>query len=225
MPAFTPVGGRVRNGASDAPRTGSKEAPVKLYFVPRTRSTRPRWLLEELGAAHDLIRLDPAKGETRTDEHTTRHPLQHVPVLETRDGSIFESAAIVLHLADLHPEQRLIGPPGSHARALAYQWLFFAMTELEPPCLAYVKHRVAKTTDTDDAAEVKAKFSLAIRPLERRLSASDFLIGDDFSAADVVVGSVLIWAHALKLVEEAPYVSAYIERLKARPAWQRAHAD
>ena len=198
---------------------------MKLYFVPKTRSTRPRWILEELGVAHDLIHLDPNRGETRTDEHTNRHPLQHVPVLETREGSIFESAAIVLHLADLHPDQGLIGPLGSHARALAYQWLFFAMTELEPPCISFAKHRAAKTHESADAQALKDRFSLAIRPLNRRLSASDFLIGDSFSAADVVVGSVLIWANAMRLVEEAPHVSAYIDRLKARPAWQRAHGD
>lgn len=190
---------------------------MKLYFVPRTRSTRPRWLLEELEAPYELIRLDPAKGETRSDEHSARHPLQHVPVLETRDGSIFESAAIVLHLADLHPEQQLIGAPGSHSRAQAYQWLFFAMTELEPPCIDY-----ARLKGSAEATLAKDKFSLAIRPLERRCSANDFIIGDTFSAADVVVGSVLIWANSMGLVTEAPNVSAYIDRLKERPAYRRA---
>lgn len=198
---------------------------MKLYYVPRTRSSRPRWILEELGTTHDLIRLDPNKGETRSDEHTNRHPLQHVPVLETRDGSIFESAAIVLHLADLHPEAQLIGPLGSHARALAYQWLFFAMTELEPHCIGFATHRKARTHESEEAVAIKERFSLAIRPLERRLSSTDFLVGDSFSASDVVVGSVLIWGRSMRLIEEAPHISAYIEKLTARPAYQRAIAD
>ena len=198
---------------------------MKLYFVPRTRSTRPRWMLEELGIAHELIHLDPAKGETRTDEHTTRHPLQHVPVLETRDGSVFESAAIVLHLADLHPEKHLLGPLGSHARALAYQWLFFAMTELEPPCIEFTLLKKAGKADSAEAGAVREKFSLAIRPLERRFSSGDYLIGDEFSAGDVVVGAVLAWANMLGLVTDAPNISAYLKRIKARPAFKRAFGD
>lgn len=198
---------------------------MKLYFVPRTRSTRPRWMLEELGVPHELIRLDPSRGETRSDEHTNRHPLQHVPVLETRDGSIFESAAIVLHLADLHPEKKMLGPVGSHARALAYQWLFFAMTELEPPAIEFVLLRKAKKTDTPEAEAVRERFSLVIRPLERRFSSGEYLIGDEFSAADVVVGSVLSWANSLGLVTDAPNVSLYLERIKARPAFKKAFGD
>ncbi len=198
---------------------------MKLYFVPRTRSTRPRWMLEELGVPHELVRLDPSKGDTRSDEHTNRHPLQHVPVLETRDGSVFESAAIVLHLADLHPEKKLLGPVGSHARALAYQWLFFAMTELEPPCIEFTLLKKAGQLDTPEAHAVREKFSLAIRPLERRFSSGDYLIGDEFSAADVVVGAVLSWANSLGLVADAPNVSVYLERIKARPAFKRAFGD
>ena len=198
---------------------------MKLYFVPRTRSTRPRWMLEELGVAHELIRLDPAKGETRTDEHTSRHPLQHVPVLETRHGSIFESAAIVLHLADLHPEKKLLGEPGSHERALAYQWLFFAMTELEPPCIEFGALKKAGKHESPEGNAVKEKFSLAIRPLERRFSSGDYLIGDGFSAGDVVVGAVLAWANMLGLVADAPNVTAYLGRIKARPAFKKAFGD
>ena len=198
---------------------------MKLYYVPRTRSTRPRWMLEELEVPYDLVRLDPNKGDTRSDEHTNRHPLQHVPVLETRDGSIFESAAIVLHLADLHPEKKLLGAPGSHARALAYQWLFFAMTELEPPCIEYIAHQRGGTHETDAGLAVKEKYSLAIRPLERRFSSSDFLIGDQFSAGDVVVASVLAWSNRLGLIADAPHVSAYLERMKARPAFKKAFGD
>lgn len=195
---------------------------MKLYFVPRTRSTRPRWMLEELGVPHELIHLDPSKGETRSDEHTNRHPLQHVPVLETREGSVFESAAIVLHLADLHPEKQLLGPLGSHARALAYQWLFFAMTEMEPPCIEFFERVKAKTAEGPEAEALRQRFRTTVRPLERRLSANDYLVGDAFSAADVVVASVLSWANAMGLLVEAPHTSEYLARMKARPAFQRA---
>lgn len=198
---------------------------MKLYYVPRTRSSRPRWMLEELGLPYELVRLDPSKGETRSDEHTQRHPLQHVPVLETRDGSIFESAAIVLHLADLHPEKQLLGAPGSHARALAYQWLFFAMTELEPPAITFFTHFRAKTTDHPDAFKAKDKLALAIKPLERHFASKEWMIDGGFSVADLVVGSVLSWAAMMGMISDAPNVMGFVERLRERPAFKAAHRD
>ena len=86
---------------------------------------------------------------------------------------------------------------------------FFAMTELETP----------------EAHAVREKFSLAIRPLERRFSSGDYLIGDELSAADVVVGAVLSWSNMLGLVADAPYVSGYLDRIKARPAFKRAFGE
>lgn len=199
---------------------------MKLYYVPRTRSTRPRWMLEEIGVPYELVRLDPARGETRDAAHTARHPLQHVPVLETRDGLIFESAAMVLHLADLYPERELLAAPGTHARALAYQWLFYAMTELEPPCIEYFELlRAQAPTDTPEAARMKERFHRALHPLEAGLARHDFLVGHTFSAADVVVGSVLAWAAAMRLVHDVPRVEAYLTRMKARPAFKAAFAD
>ena len=109
---------------------------MRLYYVPRTRAGRPRWVLEELGIPYELVRLDPARGETRSPEHLSRQPLGHVPALEDEGGLLFESAAICLYLAEKYPEKGLVPPPGSRGRGLTYQWLFYAMTELEPPCVA-----------------------------------------------------------------------------------------
>ncbi|MFZ5444906.1 MAG: glutathione S-transferase family protein [Myxococcota bacterium] len=198
---------------------------MKLYYVPRTRASRPRWLLEELGVPYELVRLDLSKGETKSDEHTARHPLQHVPVLETRDGSIFESAAIVLHLADLYPDRKLIGAPGTHARALAYQWLFFAMTELEPPAVTFFTHFRAKNTEHPDAFKAKDKLALALKPLERHFASKEWLIDGGFSVADLVVGAVLSWCAGMGMIADSPNVLAWVERLRARPAFKAAHRD
>src|SRR5581483_2225318 len=102
---------------------------MRLYHVPRTRSTRVVWALEETGADFDVTVL--AREDRQTPEHRARHPLGRVPVLEDDDGFVFESAGLCLHVADLHPEAGLTAPPGSHERALIYQWAFFAMTDLE----------------------------------------------------------------------------------------------
>ncbi len=193
---------------------------MKLYFVPRTRATRPRWLLEELGEKYELVRLDPSTGETKTAEHLARNPWGHVPVLETAEGPVFESAAIALHLADLHPEKKLIPPPGTHERALCYQWTFFAMSEAESAAVKLAAHARARTLDTPEGHEAKAGVRKALHPLEAILARQPFMLASGFSVADVVLGSVVIWAAAMGAVTDAPHLQAYLERLKARPAWQ-----
>jgi glutathione S-transferase len=195
-----------------------------LYYVPRTRSTRPRWLLEELGAPYELVRLDTAKGETRTEAHAQRHPLNHVPVLETKDGALFESAAIVLQLADVHG--RLIPPVGSYERGLVYQWAFFAMTELEPHCVVFFAEKVhKKTPESELALKAKGKINEAARALDAHLASREWMLPSGFSVADVIVGGVAWWANRMGAVENAPNLLAYIQRCEARPAYQRATKD
>src|ERR1700733_12052807 len=106
--------------------------PPRLYYMPRTRSSRVLWLLEEIGAPYELTEI--TGGQRRSPEHLGRHPLGRVPALELGDGTtMFESAAICLQLADLHPESALNAPLGSSERGLVYQWVVFGMTELEAP--------------------------------------------------------------------------------------------
>ena len=111
--------------------------------MPRTRSSRVLWLLAELDAPCELVKLAP---EQRTSaEHRARHPLGRVPALELDDGTVmFESAAICLQLADLDPEASLIAPVGSPERALVYQWVLFAMTELEAPLFRWIRETAGK---------------------------------------------------------------------------------
>lgn len=95
------------------------------------RPLRIVWTLEEVGAPYELIVMTREEG--RGSEHRTRHPLGRVPVLEDEQGFVFESAAVCLHVGDLHPEADLVPPTGNHDRALVYQWSSFAPAELEPP--------------------------------------------------------------------------------------------
>ena len=92
------------------------------------RPRRVRWAFEEAGAPYEWIVMDEETG--RGEEHARRHPLGRVPVLESDDGRLHESAAICLHVADLNPGSGLIAATGSHDRGRIYQWSFFAMTEL-----------------------------------------------------------------------------------------------
>jgi glutathione S-transferase len=200
---------------------------MKLYYVPKTRATRPRWVLEELGVPYDLVRLDPARSETRSPDHLGRHPLGHVPVLEDRGQFVFESGAICMHLADLFPEKRLLPPPGSVDRGLAYQWVLFAMTELEPPLVALSAEAKKPEADRNPAAVTAARdrFAKAVKVLDDVLQGRKFLLGEGFSVADVMVGATLAWARGLRLLEGVPAVEDYLGRLRDRPAWKRALAD
>ncbi|HEY6101303.1 MAG TPA: glutathione S-transferase family protein [Anaeromyxobacter sp.] len=201
---------------------------MKLYYVPKSRATRPRWVLEELGVPYELVRLDASKGETHTPEHLARQPLGHVPVLEDGEISLFESAAICLWLAERFPEKRLVPPAGTPGRAHAYQWLFFAVTEMEPP-LNSISAETRKPEAERDARRIessKARFLKASAALEPVLSRRPFLLGDEFSVADVIVGACLSWGRfATGGLEGLPATEEYLKKLRARPAWKRATAD
>jgi glutathione S-transferase len=189
----------------------------RLYYVPRTRSSRVLWLLAEIGAPHDLVKLAP---EERTSaEHRARHPLGRVPALELDDGTVmFESVAICLQLADLHPGADLIAPLGSSERALTYQWVLFAVTELEAPLYRWIRE-----PDSADLSS-RERFSQAATALETALKDSAWLVANRFTVADLLCASVLGAAHSRGLLTEWPGLAAYVERAEARPAFIAAAA-
>jgi glutathione S-transferase len=199
----------------------------RLFYVPRTRASRPRIVLEELGIPYELVRLDSARGETRAPEHLARHPLGHVPVLEDGEVRIFESGAICLWLAERYGEGKLLPPPGSPGRALAYQWLCFALSELEPPLgpLGAEHRKPEPERDRARVDESKARFHAAARAIDAALQGRDFLLGAELSAADVVVAAILSYGKFLAGLEGLPAAEAYVQRMRSRPAWKRATAD
>jgi glutathione S-transferase len=197
---------------------------MRLYHQPRSRSTRVLWLAEEAGAPLDVVVI--AREEKSSDAYRQMHPLGRSPAYVEDGGPVFESAALCLHLADRHPEAGLIATPGSHERALQYQWCFFAMTELEAP-LVDAGRQMWKDAGEPDTAIVEAalgRFKSGVAVLEAALDDSDHLVGDGFSVADVVVGGVLTFARMSGLAELPPGIVPYVDGLEARPARQRAYA-
>lgn len=195
---------------------------LKLFYVPKTRSTRARWALEELGLPYELVRLDPTRGETKTPEHQARHPLNHVPVLETEKGTIFESAAICLHLAVGSP---LLPDDASHDRALVMQWIFFGITEVEPLLSKYSGEQRKPNRDQGRLEALARKLQRPLEVLDAELAGKEWLVGQRFTVADLMVGALLVWAHSLRLLAELPHLRALVDRLRERPAFQRAMAD
>jgi glutathione S-transferase len=197
---------------------------LRLHHQPGTRSTRVLWLLEEIGAPFDLTLI--SRADKAAPAYRRLHPLGRSPVVEDDEGPIFESAAISLHLADCHPDAGLIAPLGSHARALQYQWSFFAMTELESALLAISRARPQEGVGGDPGAQSAAveRFAAAAEVVAAALADGEFLVGGAFSVADVVLGSVLAFAGRFPEVGLPAALAAYVERLDARPARQRAQA-
>ena len=188
---------------------------MRLYHVRGSRSGRVLWLLEEIGAPYDITLMQ--RGEQRSDEHRRRHPLGRVPVVEDDEGFLWESAALCLHIADLHPEAGLIPPVGTHDRALVYQWVLYAMSELEPAVVDALR------SDEERAVERgRERFAANVVAVEQELDGKEFLVGGRFTVADLVVGGVLSFGARSGLLEGFPRAAAYAERLRNRDAWKRA---
>jgi glutathione S-transferase len=191
----------------------------RLYYMPRTRSSRVLWLLEETGAPYDLTEITGA--QRRSEEHLGRHPLGRVPALQLADGStMFESAAICLQVSDLNPDAGLIGPVGSTERGLVYQWVLFAVSELEGPLFRWIGELGEGVTDSP----AQARFAAAAVAMQSALAQRDWLVEDRFSVADVMCASVLEGAQARELLGPWPGLEAYVRRSEARPAYARAAA-
>jgi glutathione S-transferase len=189
----------------------------RLYYMPRTRSSRVLWTLEEIGAPYELTEIPGA--QRRSPEHLARHPLGRVPALELADGTtIFESAAICLQLADLNPDARLIGPIGSPERARVYQWVLFSMSELEASLYRSIR------SDAGAESPELDRFTEAATALEAALGEHDWLLDDRFTVADVMCVSVLASGHTRGLLGDWPRLQAYVERGQARPGYLRAAA-
>jgi len=201
---------------------------MKLYYSQFTRSGRVRWLLEELGAPHELVRLSLRAGEHRSLEYLAIHPHGSVPALVDGDLTLTESSAIVLHLADKYPDARMAPALGSDARGEYYRWIVYVPATVDPVLETItMQTRFLPEARRDPAvlAAAREKFATIAGVLTRALAGRPFIVGEGFTAADVVVGSALGWARFIGALDDHPQLVAYLEALQQRPAYQRAHAD
>jgi glutathione S-transferase len=200
---------------------------MKLYYSPQTRAGRPRWLLEEIGAPYDIVSLDMQKGEHKKPDYMKIHPHGAVPALVDGDLALFESAAICMYLADKFPDKKLAPPLGTPARGLYYQWMVYSMATLEPPVLDVFLHTVMLPEAERSPAVVekaRATFANVGRVLSDALTGRTFILGEQFSAADVMIGSTLAWAGFMGLLSDHPTLQTYAKRLSERPAFERSRS-
>lgn len=197
---------------------------LKLYACANSRSLRAAWALEEAGADYEYVPVDLFKGEGRTPQFLALNPAGKVPVLVDGDLTLTESAAIVAYIGDKFPASGLL-PSASAARADCLRWMFYATTELEQPLWSIAKHRFAlpkekRIAGMEDTA--RWEFAAAARVLNGALGKRTFICGDAFTGADILLGHTLAWARSAKVALESPALTAYLERLYARPALTRA---
>lgn len=185
------------------------------------RDTRVRWALEEVGQPYDvrLVSFQAMKGPA----HLARHPFGQIPTYEEGDVVLFETGAIVLHIAERHAG---LLPNDATARARAIAWMFASVNTVEPPILE-LANAVLLEKDQPWSAErlpiVKQRVRDRLRPLAARLGDAEWLDGA-FSAGDLMMVSVLLRLRASGILDEFPNLAAYVARGEARPAYQRAFA-
>ena len=201
---------------------------MKLYYSPQSRAVRPRWMLEEIGAPYELVRLQLGT-DNKTPAYLKMNPNGTVPTLVDGDLTLFESPAICQYLADRFPDKRLAPPVGTPARGLYYQWIHYAMSALEPPLVTIFLHTINKPEAERIPAlvsEARTQLKTVLGVVEQAVLGRTFILGDQFTTADVMVGSTLVWAQMMSLLgDERPAPAAYLGRLASRPASQRAMAD
>lgn len=200
---------------------------MQLYFARRTRATRPRWLLEELGLSYDKIDLDLTAQAHKAPAYLAIHPLGAVPALIDGEVTMFESIAICMYLADKYLDRGMAPAHGTPERAAYYQWMLFAATTLEPAISKYGAHTAYYPEERRRAEEVtaaQASLDQAAAPLAVAIARTGFVVGDHFTAADVIMGALLLWAGSMGMLAAHPTLEAYAKTMKARPAWSRSQA-
>lgn len=198
---------------------------MKLYHARQSRSIRPRWLLEELGVPYELVTLDMSKQEHKAPDYLKIHPHGALPALVDGDLALMESAAICAYLADKYPEKRLAPRVGSPARGPYYQWIVYTIATMEPPLIDVFMNTVRLPEAERSPAKVEAgrvAWKKVAEVLSGALQGKQYLLGNEFSTADVMVGSTLAWGQFLGLLEGFPVLQEYVGRLASRPAFVRA---
>jgi glutathione S-transferase len=189
-----------------------------------SRAFRPLWMLEELGVPYENIPTHFATGDTRKPEFLAINPNGHIPALVDGDVKLFESLAITLYLARKYGGG--LWPNNVEDEGRAFQWSFWAITELEEPLLIMLMHGAMlppAQRDAAKAADAKARLAKPLDVLEGALRGRAVLVGTQFGVADLNVASVLSWARMLRVdLTRWPWVDAWLARCLDRPAAKKA---
>jgi glutathione S-transferase len=193
---------------------------MQLYWSPRSRSFTALWLMEETGQPYDRVLTDISTGAQKTPEYLAINPMSKVPALRDGDATLAEAAAICAYVAERYPEAKLAPPLGDPLRAKYLYWLFFG-----PSCIEPAMVQVATKIEMNPVSAGWGEATRVFDVLDAALAKGPWILGENFSAADIVIGSGLNFVIRLfKMVPSRPSFDAYLDRCAARPAFQRAGA-
>jgi glutathione S-transferase len=196
----------------------AKQPRLKLYHATPSRSSVTLWMLEEVGEPFTIELLSLKNGDQRKPEYLAINPMGKVPTLDDGGTIVSEVSAICCYLADAYPKAGLAPPIGDKLRGPYLKWLFYAPSCIEPAIIDKAMNRPPPPRSTAGWAD----YDTVIEVLrEATGKASPYLLGERFTAADVVVGSSLRWGMQFKLLPELPEFLAYTQMLAKRPALQR----
>ena len=190
---------------------------ITLYHHPYSRAANTVWMLEELGIPYELRFVDIMKGAQKSPEILALNPMGKVPIVTDGDVVVTEGAAIALYLADRYALGKLAPAPDDPARGPYLRWSFFAPSVIEPGMVAKSSGGQFKPGQVGWGT-----FESMIAAIESAVPKRNFILGERFSMADCVFGGTVRYMLRFKLLEPTPTLSAYAERLAARPAAQRA---
>ena len=196
---------------------------LTLHHATNTRSGRIVWLLEELALPYTLNRLEFHPSALKSDAHRERHPLGRVPVLEDDDVVLFESGAIVEYILDKHAPGRLRPAVDAPMFAQYLQWFHYCEGMVMPPINTIVVQTVLlppERRNKDALDQAMRLLGKTLRPIDTALAGREYLAGA-FSAADIMLGHACYMAGRRGCIsDDMPALAAYVERVKARPAFQ-----
>jgi glutathione S-transferase len=193
---------------------------ITLFHAPNSRSYGTLLLLEELGVPYTLRVLNMQAGEQRQPAYLAVNPMGKVPAVLDGDALITEQVAIFLHLADRFPEAGLAPPPGDPLRGPYLRWMVFYASCFEPAVIDRALQREAGRREMSPYGD----FDTMLATVAAQLARGPWLLGERFSAADVLWGGGLTWTTQFGMVPRLPDIAAYCDRCNARPAVARARA-
>jgi glutathione S-transferase len=193
---------------------------MQLYWSPRSRSFTALWLMEETGAPYERVLTDISTGAQKKPDYLAINPMGKVPALKDGDATLAEAAAICAYVAERYPEAKLAPALGDPLRAKYLYWLFFA-----PGCIEPAMVQIATKLEMNSFAAGWGEATRVFDVLDNALTKGPWILGENFSAADIAIGAALNFSVRLfKMVPSRPSFDAYIARCMARPAFQRASA-
>jgi len=191
---------------------------MKLYWSPRSRSFSTLWLMEETGQPYERVLTDISTGAQKTVEYLAINPMGKVPALQDGEATMAEAAAICAYVAERYPQANLAPPLGDPLRAKYLHWLFFAPGCVEP-AMVQIATKLEMSPQSAGWGDAQRVFDV----LDVALAKGPWLLGENFSAADIAIGTALNFSVRLfKMAPARPSFDRYIDACAARPAFQRA---